>query len=86
VTLFGEHDPSLLGHAGAGKMLGDVWAYDIAGERWSKLETMGDVPQPIGWFDADTVKGNEGSDAILLHGGLAEENSRLGDVWIMKFE
>jgi hypothetical protein len=86
VTLFGEHDPSSLGHAGAGKMLGDIWAYDIAGDHWGKLKTKGDMPQPRGWFDADTVKGNEGSDAILLHGGLAEDNSRLGDVWIMKFE
>ena len=27
VTLFGESDPSSLGHMGAGKMLADVWAY-----------------------------------------------------------
>jgi hypothetical protein len=32
VTIFGERNPSSLGHAGAGKMFGDVWAYDIAGE------------------------------------------------------
>lgn len=31
VTLFGEHDPSSLGHSGAEKMLGNVWTYDITG-------------------------------------------------------
>jgi hypothetical protein len=86
VTLFGEHDSSLLGHAGAGTMLSDVWAYDIAGEHWGKLETKGDMPQPRGSFDADTVRGNEGSVPILLYGGLAADNSRLGGVWIMKFD
>jgi N-acetylneuraminic acid mutarotase len=86
VTLFGERDPSSLGHAGAGKMLGDIWVYDIAGKNWSKLETNKDTPQPRGWFDADVVKGKEGNEAIVVHGGLAEDNSRLGDVWIMRFK
>ncbi|KAG7127107.1 Nitrile-specifier protein 5 like [Verticillium longisporum] len=44
VTLFGERDPSALGHAGAGKMLSDVWAFDIDHEIWKKLEFTGDIP------------------------------------------
>lgn len=86
VTLFGERDPSALGHEGAGKMLGDVWAFDVAGESWRKVEAQGDVPQPRGWFDADVVRGEDGKQAVVVHGGLAEDNSRLGDVWVMRFE
>jgi hypothetical protein len=84
VTLFGEHDPSSLGHSGAGKMLGNVWAYDIADGNWTELKANGDVPQSRGWFDADVVKVVKGKDAIVVHGGLAEDNSRLGDVWVME--
>lgn len=86
VTLFGERDPSALGHEGAGKMLGDVWAFDVAGESWRKVEAQGDVPQPRGWFGADVVRGVDGKQAVVVHGGLAEDNSRLGDVWVMRFE
>jgi hypothetical protein len=28
--MFGERDPSSLGHAGAGKMLTDVWAFVLS--------------------------------------------------------
>jgi len=84
VTLFGEHDPSSLGHAGAGKMLGNVWAYDIAAGSWTEVRGSGGWPQPRGWFDAGVVKTSEGKEAIVIHGGLAEDNSRLGDVWIME--
>ncbi|KAH7133702.1 kelch domain-containing protein [Dactylonectria macrodidyma] len=82
VTMFGERDPSSLGHAGAGKMLADVWAFDLEQQVWSKVETDGQdgLPAARGWFDADTLK-QAGGDAIIVHGGLAEDNSRLGDVW-----
>lgn len=80
VTLFGERDPSSLGHAGAGKMLGDVWAFDVAAQTWSKVDTEGAGPAPRGWFDADAA-----GDTVYVHGGLAEDNSRLGDVWALKF-
>lgn len=84
ITLFGEHDPSALGHSGAGKMLGNVWAYDITAGDWTELKTDGDAPQPRGWFDADVAKDVMGKEAIVVHGGLAEDNSRLGDVWILE--
>lgn len=84
VTLFGERDPSSLGHAGAGKMLNDVWAFDIEKEQWSKVQTGEKTPEARGWFDADVVKG-DGDDEIIVHGGLSENNTRLGDVWSLRF-
>ncbi|KAL8367178.1 hypothetical protein RB599_010263 [Gaeumannomyces hyphopodioides] len=81
LTFFGERDPSSLGHAGAGKMLGDVWAFDLEREKWIKIELAGDAPAPRGWFGADVTEGQDGNSAVIVHGGLAEDNSRLGDVW-----
>lgn len=82
VTLFGERDPSSLGHAGAGKMLGDWWLYDIAEHKWVKGESdAADAPAPRGWFDADVVQGSK----IVVVGGLSETNDRLKDVWLLTF-
>lgn len=84
LTLFGERDPSSLGHLGAGKMLGDVWAYDIASNVWSEVDTkcveFSHGPPPRGWFDADIVDGS----AILVVGGLGETNERLNDAWLLQ--
>jgi N-acetylneuraminic acid mutarotase len=82
VTLFGESDPSNLGHAGAGNMLGDVWLFDIHSKQWRAVETEGMVPPPRGWFDADVL---EGRTAILVTGGLKATNERLDDAWILSF-
>ncbi|KAK3904040.1 kelch repeat protein [Staphylotrichum tortipilum] len=87
VTLFGERDPSALGHAGAGKMLGDVWAFDLGRKEWARVEPKGDAPPARGWFGADVVVGDDDEqDSIVVHGGLAEDNSRLGDVWKLQFD
>ncbi|KAF2450701.1 kelch repeat protein-like protein [Karstenula rhodostoma CBS 690.94] len=87
LTLFGERDPSSLGHAGAGKMLGDVWVYDIMENWWTRLEPAGSdgVPDPRGWFDGDVVRAEEGNDSVVVHGGLGENNERLKDVWVLSF-
>lgn len=82
VTLFGERDPSSLGHQGAGKMLGDVWAFDVEDERWVEVETRGDeMPDARGWFDTDVL----GENTVIVQGGLGESNNRLGDVWSLQF-
>lgn len=83
LTLFGERDPSSLGHAGAGKMLGDVWAFDIEREEWQLIKPTSETkaPAPRGWFGADVVYDQNKNCAVIIHGGLAEDNSRLGDVW-----
>ncbi|RDW57511.1 hypothetical protein BP6252_13771 [Coleophoma cylindrospora] len=84
VTMFGERDPSSLGHQGAGKMLGDVWAYDINSDMWSKVDAKSNdsvLPDARGWFDADVVDGS----AIVVLGGLGETNDRLTDAWLLQF-
>ncbi|RDW68793.1 Kelch repeat protein [Aspergillus mulundensis] len=81
ITLFGEHDPSALGHQGAGKMLSDVWAFDIAAQKWTEVAVEGEATPARGWFDADVL----GESGIVVHGGLAESNERLGDVWLLQF-
>ncbi|KAM0240265.1 hypothetical protein ACHAPO_002161 [Fusarium lateritium] len=83
LTMFGERDPSSLGHAGAGKMLSDVWAFAIETSMWLKVET-GDEPSARGWFDADIVKGEDAMDGVVVHGGLGEDNERLGDIWCLQ--
>ena len=88
VTLFGERDPSSLGHAGAGKMLGDDWVYDIGENWWTKMNSNGNdsLPDPRGWFDADVVKAQDGGrDSVIVHGGLGGNNERLTDVWLLDF-
>jgi N-acetylneuraminic acid mutarotase len=87
LTLFGEHDPSSLGHAGAGKMLSDAWLYDISENWWTRLHSEGSdgSPAPRGWFDADVVKAQTGNDSVVIHGGLGENNERLTDVWHLTF-
>ena len=87
LTLFGEHDPSSLGHAGAGKMLKDVWVYDIGEKWWTQLHPEGSdgFPDPRGWFDADVVKAETGNDSVIIHGGLGENNERLTDLWQLVF-
>jgi hypothetical protein len=85
VTMFGERDPSSLGHAGAGKMLSDVWAFNIKSSSWSRVEfSEQGAPAARGWFAADVLKQPDG-DAVIVHGGLAEDNTRLGDVWRLNF-
>lgn len=85
VTLFGESDPSSLGHQGAGKMLSDGWAYSLQNNKWSRIDsTSREIPEPRGWFGADTVT-VDGKDAIVIIGGLRESNDRLDDVWMLSF-
>jgi len=88
VTLFGERDPSSLGHAGAGKMLSDVWVYDIGENWWTEMKSDHNehLPDPRGWFGADVVKAQDGGkDSVVIHGGLGENNERLTDVWLLSF-
>lgn len=85
VTFFGERDPSSLGHQGAGKMLGDVWAFDLGGKVWVKVDGQADAegqyPAARGWFDAGVI----GKHRFIVQGGLGESNERLGDVWSLDF-
>jgi hypothetical protein len=86
VTLFGESDPSSLGHMGAGKMLGDIWAFSIERNTWQKLsvgsEVVGSSPASRGWFDADAVFMSDCKGVVVV-GGLGEENQRYADCWLL---
>ncbi|PKX97573.1 Kelch repeat protein [Aspergillus novofumigatus IBT 16806] len=78
----GVGDPSALGHQGAGKMLGDVWVFDMEERSWRRVDAQGaEAPCARGWFAADVL----GENAIVVQGGLDESNGRLGDVWILSF-
>lgn len=82
VTMFGEGSPSDLGHAGAGRMFSDVWAWDVGGDRWHRVEFDERAPQPAarGWFDADAWRS---AGKVVVHGGLADDNQRLCDMWTL---
>ncbi|KAK4073470.1 uncharacterized protein Triagg1_5296 [Trichoderma aggressivum f. europaeum] len=85
ITMFGERDPSSLGHAGAGKMLDDVWAFNVKSSTWRKFAfPEQNAPAARGWFAADVMK-QQGGDTVFVQGGLAEDNSRLGDAWRLDF-
>lgn len=88
VSMFGESDPSNAGHLGAGKMLSDVWAFDVEKDEWQRVETVvgggGEGPAARGWFAAASVPGGKGNK-VVVQGGLAEDNERLGDVWVLEF-
>ena len=89
MTLFGEGSPSDLGHAGAGRMFSDVWAWDMNTEKWCRVEFegQGTGPLPRGWFDAGVWAPEDGKgDQIVLHGGLHDDNSRLGDLWMLQID
>ncbi|CAG8602442.1 10335_t:CDS:10, partial [Scutellospora calospora] len=80
IAVFGEADPSSLGHEGAGKMLGDVWAFEVEGRRWMRVDgttSTSQRPAPRGWFGAAAV----GQGRLAVVGGLGEDNERLGDAW-----
>lgn len=86
ITMFGESDPSNLGHQGAGKMLDDVWLFDISTSTWTKMALSGlNHPPPRGWFDADVLLSSP-LPKIVVHGGLAESNERLGDLWMLELD
>lgn len=82
ITMFGERDPSSLGHQGAGKMLSDVWVFDVEKRIWEAvlLDQADSVPPARGWFDADVVD----SSTVVVHGGLGESNDRFGDIWVIE--
>lgn len=84
LTMLGERNPSSLGHEGAGKMLGDIWVFDIQSQHWIRAEAgPSETPAARGWFDADVVHGS-GNYSVVVHGGLDELNERLGDVWLLE--
>lgn len=92
VTLFGERDPSSLGHQGAGKMLSDIWILDLQSKVWREAQVQDDkdvslehsldeYPASRGWFAAEPF-----GRGIVVQGGLGESNDRLNDAWLLEFQ
>jgi hypothetical protein len=64
-------------------MLGDVWAFDVEGGRWVRVDDTqsgSGRPAPRGWFGAAAV----GPGRLAVVGGLGEDNERLGDAWVLE--
>lgn len=67
----------------AGLYSNDLFAFNIVRPEagWRKLEGVGGpVPGPRGWFQAAAV----GSGGMAVHGGNALDNSRLGDLFLLR--
>ncbi|TMW95222.1 hypothetical protein EJD97_009212 [Solanum chilense] len=76
----GETDPSNLGHLGAGKFAGDVYALDTETLVWKRWMDSGDHPGPRGWC-AFASGQRDGQEGLLVYGGNTPCNDRLGDIF-----
>uniref|UniRef100_M1BJ88 Kelch repeat-containing protein n=2 Tax=Solanum tuberosum TaxID=4113 RepID=M1BJ88_SOLTU len=76
----GEIDPSDLGHLGAGKFSGDVYALDTDTLVWKRWMDSGDHPGPRGWCAFASGR-RDGQEGMLVYGGNTPSNDRLGDIF-----
>lgn len=79
----GEVDPSDLGHLGAGKFSGELFALDTETLVWKRLEdgaSSADHPGPRGWCAFAAGK-RDGKEGLLVYGGNSDSNDRLGDIF-----
>lgn len=80
----GEVDPSDLGHMGAGKFTGEVYALDtetLLWKRWEDGPESGhEHPGPRGWCAYAGGQWN-GKEGLLVYGGNSPSNDRLGDIF-----
>jgi hypothetical protein len=67
-------------------MLADVCLFDPKSQKLAKIQVDAENAAPVrGWFDADVISNNL-RPSIFVHGGLAESNERLGDIWRLDFK
>ncbi|XP_059662863.1 nitrile-specifier protein 5-like [Cornus florida] len=79
----GEVDPSDLGHLGAGKFSGELYALDTETLLWKRLDDKsdsGEHPGPRGWC-AFAAGQHDGSKGLLVYGGNSPSNDRLDDIF-----
>lgn len=80
----GTAAPKDLGHAGAGNFLRDAWVLlkRSNGFAWLPAHSLPgeELPQARGWFASDAVQ-EDGTNALIVHGGLNADNERLADMW-----
>ena len=72
-----RHQALLFGGGGMDEAFDDTWAYDPAGNLWSRLEPSGDLP-PVRW--ATSAIYDPARDQVLLFGG-AGLDGMLNDTW-----
>lgn len=65
------------GHNRSGDFLGDTWAY--SGRNWKRLRPKGTAPPPR---CGHCMAYDEQSGVAVLFGGIAPDNSPLGDTWL----
>eukprot|EP00775_Hariotina_reticulata_P003513 gene3513-3783_t len=91
VTFGGEVSPSDKGHAGAGNFTAAAYCLapahlckigaDVDGWHELGVASQGsEGPGPRGWFASTGVRGRD----LLVHGGLGQDNQRLGDMWLLQ--
>jgi hypothetical protein len=66
----------LFGGRGADGVLGDLWAYDLAADRWLQLEPSGDAPAPRYGHVAAWIDGL----GLVIYGGRSD--AALDDMWV----
>ncbi|CAK9151865.1 unnamed protein product [Ilex paraguariensis] len=79
----GEVDPSDLGHLGAGKFTGDVYALDtetLVWKRWEDGSDSGGHPGARGWC-AFAAGQRDGQEGLVVYGGNSDSNDRLDDIF-----
>ncbi|KAL0320052.1 UNVERIFIED_CONTAM: Nitrile-specifier protein 5 [Sesamum radiatum] len=79
----GEIDPSDLGHLGAGKFSGEVYALDtetLVWKRWDDGSCSDHHPGPRGWCAFASGR-RDGQEGLLVYGGNSPSNDRLDDIF-----
>lgn len=84
IVFGGEVEASDQGHAGAGQFSNDLYCFDAQKRSWHNLQPNNDdteCPESRGWMASTSIPGR----GIIIHGGVAESNDRLGDLWLLEF-
>ncbi|KAF9200912.1 hypothetical protein BGZ49_008855 [Haplosporangium sp. Z 27] len=98
LILFGEGDPSALGHDGAGNFWGDIWTValpkSLDGAPGSSLYVNYEqIPLEGSQGNSENVPGPRGwfpaqswNDKVLVSGGLSSNNERLSDLYLLSLD
>lgn len=67
----------LFGGRSGGTTRGDLWAFDLASDTWSRIVPVGSAPAPRFGHDATWVPGR----GLIIFGGQADATTFFDDVW-----
>jgi hypothetical protein len=60
----------------------DTWVYDLSDNTWTKLDTRNTEPTPRGTHTMSVI---DGTDKVLLFGGMTSWNQFNGETWLFKY-